>query len=152
MGGINKIYCECAANADCSAGKICNNGICSADCKDALPSGFTCHWTCEQWAANGYCQNDWSMFGTHCNTGNSIDKVEDTCKLSCGKCVVNGGWGEWSEWDECPVTCEGGDQGRTRVCDNPAPAFGGTDCNVDGSSASETRRCNENPCSVDGGW
>merc|ERR1719270_37118 len=34
---------------------------------------------------------------------------------------------------------------KTRVCDNPAPEFGGDDCTVDGSSASETQRCNEEP-------
>ena len=60
--------------------------------------------------------------------------------------LVNGGWGEWSEWDECPVSCGGADQGRTRVCDNPAPQFGGDDCTIDGSSDSEIQRCNENPC------
>ena len=59
---------------------------------------------------------------------------------------VNGGWGDWTEWDECPVTCGGADQGRTRVCDNPAPQFGGDDCTVDGSLDSETQRCNKNPC------
>ena len=56
------------------------------------------------------------------------------------------GWGEWSDWDKCSATCEGGDQGRTRVCDNPAPQFGGSDCTVDGSHDLETQACNENPC------
>ena len=60
--------------------------------------------------------------------------------------IVHGGWGEWSEWEECPVSCGGADQGRTRVCDNPTPQFGGDDCTVDGSTDSETQRCNENPC------
>ena len=60
--------------------------------------------------------------------------------------LVHGGWGEWSEWDECPVSCGGADQARTRVCDNPAPEFGGDDCTIDGSTPTETQRCNENPC------
>ena len=60
--------------------------------------------------------------------------------------LVNGGWGEWSSWAYCPVTCGGGTQGRTRVCDNPAPQFGGSDCTMDGSSDLETQACNENPC------
>ena len=25
-------------------------------------------------------------------------------------------WGEWSEWNECPVTCGGDSQSRTREC------------------------------------
>ena len=60
--------------------------------------------------------------------------------------TVNGGWGDFTEWDACPVNCGGADQGRTRVCDNPAPQYGGDDCTIDGSSDSETQRCNENPC------
>ena len=60
--------------------------------------------------------------------------------------IVNGGWGEWSVWDDCSVTCGGADQGRARVCDNPAPQNGGDDCTADGSSDTETQRCNQNPC------
>ena len=60
--------------------------------------------------------------------------------------LVNGGWGDWTDWVACAVSCGGADQGRTRVCDKPAPQFGGTDCTVDGSKASDTQRCNENPC------
>ena len=62
---------------------------------------------------------------------------------------VNGGWGEWSQWSECPVSCGGGGHQvhfRFRVCDSPAPQFGGDDCKVDGSSDFETRPCNEKPC------
>ena len=59
---------------------------------------------------------------------------------------MNGGWGEWGEWTNCPVTCDGADQGRTRPCDNPAPAHGGDDCTVDGSIGTESQRCNEDPC------
>ena len=57
--------------------------------------------------------------------------------------IVDGGWGDWKEWSECPVSCGGADNTRTRACDNPAPAHGGADCVGD---ASETGRCNENPC------
>ena len=60
--------------------------------------------------------------------------------------LVNGGWGDWTDWETCPVTCGGADQSRTRECDTPAPEYGGDDCTVDGSTGSETQRCNENPC------
>ena len=60
--------------------------------------------------------------------------------------IVNGGWGEWSSWQDCPVSCDGGTQERSRVCNNPEPDFGGDDCTLDGSSDLETQACNENPC------
>ena len=62
------------------------------------------------------------------------------------KILVNGDWGEFSEWDECPVTCGGAEHSRHRECNNPAPAHGGHDCTADGSTNVETETCNENPC------
>ena len=59
---------------------------------------------------------------------------------------VNGGWGDWNEWQTCQVSCGGGYQNRTRTCDNPTPQFEGEDCTVDGSLEYETQKCNENPC------
>ena len=60
--------------------------------------------------------------------------------------IVNGGWGDWSDWNDCPVACGGAEQERTRECDSPAPEFNGDDCTVDGTSGSETKRCNEEAC------
>ena len=57
--------------------------------------------------------------------------------------LVNGGWGNWGDWEACSVSCGGGDQDRTRACDSPAPNFGGDECS---GSASQTKRCKENPC------
>ena len=59
---------------------------------------------------------------------------------------VAGNWGDWTEWEKCTVSCGGGDQRRTRLCNSPAPKYGGDDCTVDGSSASESQTCNENEC------
>jgi len=88
--------------------------------------------------------------GDDCTVDGSLDMETQPCNEN--PCPINGGWGEWSDWVECPVSCGGADQERTRVCDNPAPQFGGDDCTVDGSSDSETQRCNENPCPIDGGF
>ena len=44
---------------------------------------------------------------------------------------VDGAFGDWSEWSECTATCGGGYQTRTRECNNPAPQFGGLDCEGD---------------------
>ena len=66
--------------------------------------------------------------------------------LSFIKISVNGGWGGFGDWEECPVSCGGAEHSRYRECSNPAPAHGGDDCTVDGSSDLETQACNENPC------
>ena len=60
--------------------------------------------------------------------------------------TVNGGWSDFGAWDDCPVSCGGAEHSRYRVCDSPAPAHGGDDCTVDGSTDTETEKCNENPC------
>lgn len=42
--------------------------------------------------------------------------------------AVDGGWGKWSEWSPCSVTCGNGTKNRHRYCNNPAPDNGGLDC------------------------
>merc|ERR1712168_154967 len=64
-------------------------------------------------------------------------------------CPIDGGWSAFSGWSTCSKKCGGGTQKRTRTCTNPKPAHGGKDCVGD---AEETKKCNENPCPVDGGW
>ena len=59
---------------------------------------------------------------------------------------MNGGWSDFGAWDDCPVSCAGAEHSRYRMCDNPAPQYGGDDCTVDGSTDTETKKCNENPC------
>lgn len=61
-------------------------------------------------------------------------------------CVtVNGGWGPWSLWDSCSVTCGGGLQRRHRLCNNPAPKYNGKDCLGDSKAS---RLCNSQSCPV----
>ena len=59
---------------------------------------------------------------------------------------VGGGWGKWKDWEPFPVSCGGSNHSRNRLCDSPAPEYGGDNCTVDGSKATEIQRCNENPC------
>jgi len=57
--------------------------------------------------------------------------------------AVDGGWSEWSVWDECSATCGQGQRSRTRECNNPTPAYGGRMC--DGDSR-DLDTCNVRPC------
>ncbi|KAM9391509.1 A disintegrin and metalloproteinase with thrombospondin motifs 13 [Pholidichthys leucotaenia] len=56
---------------------------------------------------------------------------------------VHGSWSSWSEYSSCSRTCGGGVTFRTRQCNNPRPAFGGTDC--DGPDI-EAELCHQQPC------
>ncbi len=61
--------------------------------------------------------------------------------------LKDGGWGEWTEWDECTATCGGGFQTKLRFCVNPEPANGGSDCS-DTNIDAMTQSCNEDSCAI----
>lgn len=63
----------------------------------------------------------------------------------CPFSSVNGNWGPWSLWDTCAVTCGGGIQKRSRLCNDPEPQFGGKDCIGD---AVNTQICNKQDCPI----
>jgi hypothetical protein len=42
--------------------------------------------------------------------------------------LVHGNWGTWQEWNSCSATCGSGSRSRRLECNNPEPAFGGSDC------------------------
>lgn len=46
----------------------------------------------------------------------------------CLSAPVNGGWGSWSPFSSCPVTCGVGLQVSNRKCDSPAPKHDGQRC------------------------
>ena len=56
---------------------------------------------------------------------------------------VDGAWGKWSGFTGCTVSCDGGESHRTRLCNNPKPAYGGKKCK---GSGKETKKCNQQPC------
>lgn len=56
---------------------------------------------------------------------------------------VDGSWSLWGNWSECSTPCNGGNQQRTRICNNPPPANGGRQCIGLGI---ETQSCNNQTC------
>ena len=90
------------------------------------------------------------------STPDNIFSIKATCTLSYRIFViykkinidpishlVDGNWSDWKDWSDCPVTCGGGAQERSRTCTNPPPQFGGKPCP---GESEETRSCNEDPC------
>ncbi|CAH1274716.1 SRPX2 [Branchiostoma lanceolatum] len=104
---------------------------------------------CEDRVGSYWCTCEMGFTGTHCdvnindchnsscrNGGTCIDGVANyTCvcpdgfngKL-CEKEIVNGGWGEWTNWSPCSATCGNGTHQRRRQCNNPPPKEDGKDC------------------------
>lgn len=65
-------------------------------------------------------------------------------------CSVHGNWGMWSEFTVCSASCGFGFQERVRLCNNPAPEYGGMDC---AGPAVEQIKCDSMvPCPIDGYW
>ena len=58
---------------------------------------------------------------------------------------VDGQWSEWGAWSACTETCGGGTQTRTRLCNNPAPSNGGSDCTGD---SQQSQACNTDACNT----
>lgn len=59
--------------------------------------------------------------------------------------MVNGGWGPWTPFTPCSLTCGGGVQESQRECNNPLPKSGGKYC---AGARKKYRSCNTQNCPV----
>ncbi len=57
--------------------------------------------------------------------------------------AVHGGWGAWTDWGACSLSCGGGVTLRQRKCNNPEPAYGGRPCV---GQDSQLDYCNKEHC------
>ncbi|CAF5088956.1 unnamed protein product, partial [Rotaria sp. Silwood1] len=77
------------------------------------------------------------------NCTDSLIEVRD-CNIGC--CPVDGSWSPWSQWSNCTAACNGGEQRRTRQCNQPTPECNGTRCE---GSSTQFESCNTQPCAGD---
>lgn len=57
--------------------------------------------------------------------------------------TVSGAWTPWTPWSNCPVSCGGADQVRSRSCTAPTPGPHGAPCS---GPSTQTQRCGQQPC------
>ena len=57
--------------------------------------------------------------------------------------AVNGNWGAWGAWGSCSRTCGSGTWTRSRSCNNPTPAHGGSNCP---GNKYDTKQCSKQAC------
>ncbi|GFN97244.1 sco-spondin-like, partial [Plakobranchus ocellatus] len=67
------------------------------------------------------------------------DNVTQECNT--GPCPIDGVWLPWSEWSVCSSTCGGGQQKKSRLCQQPQ--HGGQACL---GPEVDSRSCAEDPC------
>ncbi|XP_019616495.1 PREDICTED: sushi, von Willebrand factor type A, EGF and pentraxin domain-containing protein 1-like [Branchiostoma belcheri] len=122
----------------CDDHNDCNPNPCgdhAAGCWDDF-GFYTC--VCEAGYTGTHCDvniNDCHE-GSCKNGGTCVDGVANyTCVCSdgftgrlCEREIVNGGWGQWTDWTPCSATCGNGTRQRSRQCNNPPPEENGNDC------------------------
>ncbi|XP_072429742.1 hemicentin-1 isoform X3 [Chiloscyllium punctatum] len=101
----------------------------------------TCSRTCNGGQMRRYrtCDNPHPTSGGRACAG--ADTQIHRCSIDI--CPVDGNWGPWQAWNDCSVSCGGGEKRRLRMCNNPVPSSGGRSCPGDGSQVS---RCKVQPC------
>ncbi len=86
-----------------------------------------------------------SVFGDPCVNTYKYLEIEYDCIGN----PVDGSWSVWNSWTGCSKSCGTGHKSRTRSCDSPAPANGGSGCSGNGTHIVS---CLQQDCPINGGW
>ncbi|KAL4217214.1 Hemicentin-1 [Mactra antiquata] len=81
--------------------------------------------------------------GKNCVGDSSATQI---CKIR--ECPIDGGWSSYVT-RPCTATCGIGVLVAVRQCTNPAPQYGGKDCE---GGSTKFERCTNDPCVIDGDW
>eukprot|EP00795_Rhopilema_esculentum_P015293 gene15293-6507_t len=76
-----------------------------------------------------------------------LGETNQTVACNLKPCPVDGGYGPWSSYGSCSVSCGTGTKTRTRSCNSPLPAYNGTDCSKLGP-ARQSAECSSKPCGI----
>ncbi|XP_057313086.1 SCO-spondin-like isoform X2 [Hydractinia symbiolongicarpus] len=125
-----------------------NSTSCSQTCGNGT---YQRNRTCDNPTPIG--ENSW------CVNLNNMTALNETGAVPCllVECPVHGGWSEWSNYTACSQTCDNGTYSRNRTCNNPAPAFNGSEC-LDSTNTTMllmenvTEVCQIVECIVPGDW
>ncbi|XP_033625738.1 uncharacterized protein LOC117288968 [Asterias rubens] len=107
------------------------------DCSDTCGGGVTTH--------SRLCNNPVPEWGGDDCVGDATEDGECNTNL----CPIDGNWATWEAWSTCTHSCGGGTRDHSRTCTDPAPGYGGVDC--DGVNF-EVGVCGEIECKADGNW
>ncbi|XP_038045102.1 SCO-spondin-like [Patiria miniata] len=129
----------------------CKNGVLNCTGDNCVVNGNFSDWTpweqCDRDCGSGFhrryrsCTNPAPRNGGKSCIGTHMQKMPcDGLK----PCPVIPGWSTWFPWSDCDVSCGGGMQVRTRLCNSPAPDP--DSMLVCEGAQNQTRSCNTEVC------
>ncbi|XP_072199268.1 hemicentin-1 isoform X3 [Excalfactoria chinensis] len=151
-GGSSQRTRQCSDPAPQFGGHRCEGNDIQVDFCNSDPCPIHGSWgpwgswgTCSRSCNGGQARRYRGCDSPHPSSGGRACAGADMQIQRCGTdlCPVNGNWGPWQTWSQCSASCGGGEQTRTRLCNNPAPLYRGHPCPGDSSQIS---RCNSQAC------
>ncbi|CAF4459890.1 unnamed protein product, partial [Rotaria sp. Silwood2] len=109
---------SCNTNVTCPIDGQWTTWSSRSPCSATCGTGFT--------VRTRTCTQIVPTFGGVSCPGSSL--LYETCSAA-QNCSINGEWGAWKPWSSCTATCgKNATKYTTRVCDSPAPLYGGNGC------------------------